>query len=247
MVGWHHRLNGQEFEQGSWWWTGRPGTLQSMGSQRVSQGWATGLNWYICTTSSLFIHLSMEVYFHVLAIVNRAVMNIGIHVSLWIIVLSRYMPGSGPGESHVCVYGCLVAQLCLTLCDPMDCSPPGSSVHGILQARILEWVAMPSSRGSSWPRDGTQVSHIAGGFFTYWATRDAQIIWQRSFQFLRNVHEVFHGGCTSLCSHQQCWSVPFSPACVMCTLCNAGHSDHCVKWNLTVVLICVSLIIRCKF
>ena len=43
----------------------------------------------------------------------------------------------------------LVAQLCLTLCDTMDCSPPGSSVHGILQARILEWVAMPSSRGSS--------------------------------------------------------------------------------------------------
>ena len=48
-----------------------------------------------------------------------------------------------------------VAQPCPTLCDPMDCSPPGSSVRGILQARILEWVAMPSSRGSSWPRDRT--------------------------------------------------------------------------------------------
>ena len=47
----------------------------------------------------------------------------------------------------------LVAQSCLTLCDPMDGSPPGSSVHGILQARILEWVAIPFSRGSSWPRD----------------------------------------------------------------------------------------------
>ena len=46
----------------------------------------------------------------------------------------------------------LVAQLCLTLCDSMNCSPPGSSVHGILQARILEWVAMPSSRESSQPR-----------------------------------------------------------------------------------------------
>ena len=66
---------------------------------------------------------------------------------------------------------CLVAQSCLTLADLMDCSPPGSSVHGILQARILEWVAMPSSRGSSQPRDQTQVSHIAGGFFTVWATR----------------------------------------------------------------------------
>ena len=47
----------------------------------------------------------------------------------------------------------LVAQLCLTLCDPMDCSPPGSSVHGILQARILEWIAIPFSKGSSQPRD----------------------------------------------------------------------------------------------
>ena len=51
-------------------------------------------------------------------------------------------------------------QLCLTLCNPMDCSPPGSSVHGILQARILEWVAMPSSRGSSKPRDQNCVSCI---------------------------------------------------------------------------------------
>ena len=56
---------------------------------------------------------------------------------------------------------CLCAKslhLCLTLCDPMDCSPPGSSVHGILQARILEWIAMFSSRGSSQSRGGIQVS-----------------------------------------------------------------------------------------
>ena len=55
----------------------------------------------------------------------------------------------------------LVAQSCQTLCDPMDCSLPGSSVHSILQARILEWVAMPSSRGSSWARDPMWVSYIA--------------------------------------------------------------------------------------
>ena len=60
---------------------------------------------------------------------------------------------------------CSVAQSCLTLCDPMDCSPPGSSVHGIFQARILEWVAISSSRGSFWPRDWTCVSCIAGRFF----------------------------------------------------------------------------------
>ena len=60
-----------------------------------------------------------------------------------------------------------------TLCDPMDCSPSGSFVHGILQARIVEWVAMPSSRGSSQPRDQTHVSSIAGRFFIIWATREA--------------------------------------------------------------------------
>ena len=55
---------------------------------------------------------------------------------------------------------CLVTKSCPTLCDPMDCSLPGSSVHGILQARILEWVAIPFSRRSSWPRDQTHVSCI---------------------------------------------------------------------------------------
>ena len=52
-------------------------------------------------------------------------------------------------------------QLCLTLWDPMDCSPPGSSVHGILQTRILKWVAMPTSRESSQPRDARQVSYVS--------------------------------------------------------------------------------------
>ena len=72
---------------------------------------------------------------------------------------------------------CLVTQSCLTLCDPMDCSLPGSSVHGILQIRILEWVAFSFSRGSSQPRDQTQVSCIAGRLFTIWATREAQEYW----------------------------------------------------------------------
>ena len=65
-----------------------------------------------------------------------------------------------------------VAQSCLTLWDPLD-----YTVHGILQARILEWVAVPFSRGSSQPRDWTQVFLIAGGFFTSWATREAQEYW----------------------------------------------------------------------
>ena len=67
----------------------------------------------------------------------------------------------------------LVVQLCLTLCDPMSCSPPGPSVIGISQARILERIAIPHSRRSSQPRAWPQVSWVAGRFFTIWATREA--------------------------------------------------------------------------
>ena len=90
--------------------SGRPGVLQSMGSQRVSYDWTT------------------------------------------------------EGE---------VAQWCPTLCNPMNCSLPASSIHGIFQARILEWFAISFSRGSSWPRDWTWVFHIAGRLFTIWATRES--------------------------------------------------------------------------
>ena len=77
----------------------------------------------------------------------------------------------------VCVCVCVwVAWSCLTLWDPMDCSSPGSSVHGILQGRKLEWVAIPFSRGSSPPRDQTQVSCIAGRFFTIWTTEEAHYV-----------------------------------------------------------------------
>ena len=61
---------------------------------------------------------------------------------------------------------CLVTQICLTLCDSTDCSLPGSSVHGILQSRILEWFVISFSRGSSQPRDQIQVTCIEGRFFT---------------------------------------------------------------------------------
>ena len=69
----------------------------------------------------------------------------------------------------------LVSQSCLILCNPMDCSPPGSSVRGNFQARILEWAATPFSRGSSRPRYCIQVSCIADRFFTIWATREAHL------------------------------------------------------------------------
>ena len=70
-----------------------------------------------------------------------------------------------------------VAQSCPTLCDPMDCSPTDSSIHGIPQARILEWGAISFSRGSSRPRDRTQVACIAGRRFNLWATREAPILY----------------------------------------------------------------------
>ena len=71
----------------------------------------------------------------------------------------------------------LVAQWCLTLCNPTDYSLPGPSVHGILQARILEWVAIRFSRGFSWPQDQIQISHIMGKFFTVWAIREALYVY----------------------------------------------------------------------
>ena len=71
-------------------------------------------------------------------------------------------------------FGGLVAKSCPTLATPMDCSPPGSSVHGIFQARILEWISISFSRGSFQPRNWTQVSGTAGRFFTNWAMREAQ-------------------------------------------------------------------------
>ena len=77
---------------------------------------------------------------------------------------------SWPADLFVCV---LVVQSYLTLCNPMDCNWPGSSVHGILKARILEWVAVAFSKGSSQPRDWTWVSCMADRFLTIWATKEA--------------------------------------------------------------------------
>ena len=82
-------------------------------------------------------------------------------------------------QSHIFTHGyylhahtCEVTQSCPTLCDPMGCSLQGSSVHGIFQARVLEWVAISFSRGSSQLRDRSRVSRIAGRHFTVWATRE---------------------------------------------------------------------------
>ena len=94
----------------------------------------------------------------------------------------------------VCVWVCMkvkVTQSCLTLCDPMD-----YTVHGILQARIMEWVVVPFSREWSQPRDRTQVSCIAGRFFTSWATREAIYI------YIYNIPEIIYVMlCYAMLSH----------------------------------------------
>ena len=103
--------------------------------------------------------------FHFLAIWSNIAINIS-HRVFWGLMLSCLL------LVHYCCC-CLVAKSCPVLYDPLDCSPPGSSVHGILQERILVWVAMPSSRGSSQPRNWTCLSCITGGFLTLWATMEA--------------------------------------------------------------------------
>ena len=121
------------------------------------------------------------------------------------------LPCSSPGfffllkimrlnEMMTKIFICIkVLVSCVQLCDPMDCSLPDSSFHGIFQARILEWVAIPFSRGSSWPRDQTQVSCIAGRFFTFSATMEALCFCNSAVQGeqLRNSSTGQEGGSRS--------------------------------------------------
>ena len=119
------------------------------------------------------------------------------------IILQRGQVGSKIGNFQGYTIMCvLLSQSCPTLCDPMDYSLPGFFVHGILQARILEWVVIPFSMGYSRSRDQTQVSPIAGRFFTIWATRKAHTkIWEWS--------EVTQS-CPTLCDSMDCSPPGFS-------------------------------------
>ena len=84
-----------------------------------------------------------------------------------------------------------LSWLFLNICKSAYYSPPGSFVHGIFQARILEWVAIPFSRGSSQPRDRTQVSSIAGSFFTIWATMEAPLYLLHVLKVRENGRNMF--------------------------------------------------------
>ena len=114
-------------------------------------------SWWIVTWQPLGPWGKLENGSHVFNVAEETVKNLG---PWW--------------HRYVCMY-VLVAQSCLTFCDPMDCSLPGSSIRGIFQTRILEWVAISFSRRSSWPRDWTWVSCIVGRCFTIWATREVQM------------------------------------------------------------------------
>ena len=89
------------------------------------------------------------------------------------LIILKYLFQESSSRKLSCSDKSEVIQSCPTLCDPMDCRLPGFSSHGIFHARVLEWVAISSSRGSSWTRDRSQVSCITSKCFTIWATRES--------------------------------------------------------------------------
>ena len=97
------------------------------------------------------------------ALVYSLLRKFSFELYCWVLIIEVWLGRGVNRESEV-------TQSCPTLCDPMVCSLPGSSLHGILQARVLEWIAISFSRGSSWPRDRTRVSRIPGRRFNLWAT-----------------------------------------------------------------------------
>ena len=132
--------------------TMEPGELQSIGSQRVGCDWS--LNTFTFRSSD------------------------GLYLSTELGAINNYFGTTGENKDCIDKIGQsqhILFQLLsyVRLCNPMDCNLPGSSVHGILQVRTLERVVIPFSRGSSWSRNWTGISCIAGGLFTNWAIREA--------------------------------------------------------------------------
>ena len=119
-----------------------------------------------------------------------------------------------PTMLHMCACVCAkLLQLCSTVCNPMDLSPPGSSVHEILHARILEWVAIPSFRGSSSPRDPTGVSSVFWlanyFFFNHEATWGAHKLYKdfqvhRAWYLIENLVQLYHGSSARMSQHLIC-------------------------------------------
>ena len=112
----------------------------------------------------------------------------------------------------MCVLCVLVTQSCLTFCDPMDCSPPGSSVHGILQARILEWAAISFPQGIFLTQGSNLGLLHCTGCFTVWATREAHIYYMKfTILTILNVPSVTISTFALLCNHHHCPSPGLFP------------------------------------
>ena len=141
-------------------WTVEPGELQSMGLQRV------GCDWAQHNSRTDFERLWSKNQFYKNCLFCGMIKVILLSLVTLSIFKKKTKSVKGNNSSH---YPYCVCVSLLALYDPMDCSPPGSSVHGIFWARILEWIAISLSRGSSQPRDQTQLSGIAGRLFTLWA------------------------------------------------------------------------------
>ena len=129
----------------------------------------------MCLWNILFFVTELTVY--PIFLLNNKCFTMSLHILLNVIF-------SGYPIFHHLFNNFCVAQLCSTVWGPMDYSLLGSSVPGILQARILAWIAIPFSRGSSQPRDRTRVSCTAGRFFTVWATREVYYWTFMSFHFV---------------------------------------------------------------
>ena len=109
---------------------------------------------------------------------------------------------------HMYIWSEVKSLSCVRLCNPMDYSPPGSSFHGILQARILEWIAISFSRGSSRPRDRTLVSLLAGRRFNLWATREALYVYTYKHLFAKICTQKIHV-CIHMHLHMCVYSLQF--------------------------------------
>ena len=129
------------------------------------------------------------------------------------------IPGGAEGKESACNAKVKVAQPCPTLCDPVDCSLTQSSVHGILQARRLEWVAVPFSRGSSQHRDQTQFSCIAGSFCNIQATKESKQ--ETQVQFLGWEEHLEKGMATY--SSILAWRIP---CIIYIIICVYDHSPY---------------------
>ena len=160
--------------------TEEPSGLPSMGSHRVEHDWSdlatAATAWIVASSFGARLSRGSDPSFLLqVELLSEQTLFLWWLICLWLVGHSFQGKTTLGADLYLQPSHVLVAQSCQTLCDPMDDSPSGSSVHGILQARILEWVALPFSKGSSQPRDWTQVSCIAGGFFTVWATRHSSL------------------------------------------------------------------------